>query len=262
MRHRSKAKLRWSVLGALLMLAASSAPALAATAWTVATVRGTAFALVGSKWEEIAKGQELVGEQVIRTLQSGRVQLDAPEGRLELGAGTAIQIDASSVTQFSGTVTVQSAPGSSLVVVANDVVATVTGKATLRFDGDDVSIKVAGGTVKVADASDGEIVNLVAGQSLEVSETGVLTASVGGSANAAGGNPNANPNAGANGNAGGNGNSGGSGENNAGGNGNGNAGGNGNSGGSGDNNAGGNGNGGGSGNSNAGGNGNGNGKNN
>src|SRR5690349_20135721 len=100
------------VRGALLtglLLAGTAAPALAATAWTATQVRGTAFSLVGSKWEEVARGQELAGEQVIRTLPSGRVQLAAPEGQLDLAGGTAIQIQTSTITQFSGSITVKSA---------------------------------------------------------------------------------------------------------------------------------------------------------
>jgi hypothetical protein len=274
--NRSIRKLCWRMLGVLLLIMVSSAPVLAAAEWTVVLARGTVFSLVDSKWEEVVTGQELSGEQVIRTLQSGRLRLEGPGGWIELGGGTAIQLQNLSVTQFSGSITVEAGPGGSLTVAANTIVATINGKATLRFDGADVSLKVAGGSVKVADAAGGKAVELVAGQSVDVSDAGIVAASAGGgSANAAGGNPNASPMAGSNGNAGGNGNSnaGGNGNGNAGGNGsaggneNGNSGGNGNggdggnAGGGGDNDAGGNGNGnaGGNGNGNAGGNGNGNG---
>lgn len=249
MQNRSIRNLWGRALGVLLLVLVSSAPVAAATQWATAEARGTVFSLVGGKWEEVAKGQELSGEQVIRTLQSGRLQLDGPNGRIELGGGTAIRLNEASVIQFSGSVTVEATMGGSLTVTANAVVATINGKATLRFDGADVLIKVTAGTVAVADASRGQTVDLVAGQSLEASDAGMLTAGTAGDAarsgNASGGNPNASPVAGSNGNAGGNGNGNGNSGGNSGG---GNSGGNGNAGSNGNGNAGGNGNGNGNGN--------------
>jgi hypothetical protein len=279
-------------LFALAALALTVAPTVAAEGWRVLQSRGTVFVLVGEKWEEVTRNQLFSGEQIVRTLPSGRLSLEGDDGRLDLGGGTAIQFSGRRITQFSGTIVATIAPGATLLIAADDALVTIRGTVELRLEGEDLSLNVISGTATLDDPSLGKAVALAAGQSVDsnaasTEQSPAKAANANASANGASNSNAAAGNAAANGNAGGNSaaaannaggssaaaasNAGGNGADNgnaaggnAGGNGadNGNAGGNGNAAGNGNGNAGGNGgngNAGGNGNGNAGGNGNGNG---
>jgi hypothetical protein len=265
--------LRIAIAGIVLGLSLGAS----AREWEATSMRGTVLKIVDGHWAEFEARSVVSSDSAIRTLQSGRLQLDSRGQSISIAPNTAFELltqsgdDRTRIKQYSGTLnvtTITSTKG--LSIEARNVVVVPNGATlSINVNGDHATVSVTRGTATVTDAT-GEPIQVAAGGSIESDATGItdeatVTASnsknpngtAGGqSGNNGGGNGNAGGQSGNNGGGNGNGNAFGPGGNNAGGNGNGNTGGNGN-GGNGNGNAGGNGNGNDS--NSAGGNGNGNG---
>ncbi len=249
-------------LAVVAMLATGGAAA--AETWQVRAVRGTALTLVDGRWVELEDGVVLPDPSVIRTLQSGRVELTAGVHVIVVGRATAVELFTTSsdggtvLRQYSGTVTVSAGVAAGLrIETVNLVVVPLEGTMTIRVEDGLAEIVVASGSAgSVTDRRTGQRLQLAAGDvATSGTTTGLAAASDGaGNGNAVGNDPGA---ATGSKNAAGNGNNGST-SNGNGDNGNGNAGNGGGDSGS-NGNAGGNGNSGDNGNSGGNGNGNGNG---
>ncbi len=223
---------------AVLALLLTAAPAAAAGDWIAVSVRGTVVYLVGSEWEELARGGVLMDGQAVRTLQSGRLVLEREGGKVSLGPNTTVQIErgaTTTVTQHSGSVVVDAGGGSARFFIETPVLAVVTagGAVAVAFDGKTATVSVASGAASVIDRLKGSKAMLGSGQAatnsaaagLGVSGAGELPAIFDASGEVVGAPGKSQGNAAGNGNAGGNsGNSGNNGNNGNGGDNNGNAG--------------------------------------
>jgi hypothetical protein len=220
-----------------LFAALASGEAAAAEAWQVNAVRGTALTLVDGHWVEIEAGLTLPDASVVRTLQSGNVELAAGGNIIDVGRSTAIEVFTNStdgetlLKQYSGTITVSAQADGLRVEAADLVVAPTAGTTTISVEEGLAEVVVApGSAASVTDRRTGQRLELAAGDVVTSDATTVVLAAASGGAgngNAGGNNGTGN---GANGNAGGNGNGN---NGNAGENGNGNNGNNGNAGGGG-----------------------------
>lgn len=269
------------LLGCLIFAFVASTGAAEAREWLAESVRGTVLKIVDGRWTEFDEASILENE-ALRTLQSGRLQLESNGSRINVGPNAAIELftkpddSTTLIRQYGGIVTVAAGSGNTGLVrlEAEDLQVVIAGGSTVSVSmaNNRAVVTVEAGNAEVTDKATGKKLAVAEGQAVDTASGDIaVAAATGGAASGNNGNGNGgtNPNAGAgNNNAGGNGNgnAGGNGNGNAGGNGNGNAGGSasGNeNAGSGNNNAGGNGgsngNAGGNGNGNAGGNGNGNG---
>jgi len=170
-----------------------SAPLAAVSSdWVAVNVRGTVVQLVGGQWEEFARGGNLSDGQALRTLQSGRLQLQRDDQSISLGPNTAVEIDhgqgsLTTVRQYSGSVLVKASAGrSAQIAVETAVLAVVTGGGvvTVAFDGDTAEVTVESGVVSVVDRLHGNMAVLGPGQTVTnsasagmgVSGVGVLPA--------------------------------------------------------------------------------------
>lgn len=150
----------------VLLTAASAA---AVDDWIVVSVRGTVVYLVGSEWEELARGGVLMDGQPVRTLQSGRLVLERNGGTVSLGPNTTIQIERGAttiVTQHSGSVVVDAGGGDARFAVETPVLAVTTtgGAVAVAFDGGTATVSVASGAASVIDRIGGNEVMLGTGQ--------------------------------------------------------------------------------------------------
>lgn len=232
--------------------------------WVAQSSDGTVLKLVDGRWTEF-EDSVITQNSAIRTLQSGRLELESDGARISIGPNVAVELftkpddGRTLIRQYSGTLSIEGGRTGSgrLQLVAQDLEVVVPSGATISVAvrDDRAIVTVERGTAEITDKSTGEMVAATNGQAIDSNGIDVAAATT-----TTGNEPgsNANPNAGSgNNNAGGNsgdnaasnsnagGNSGAQGSNNAGGNGNASGGGNGNS--SGNGNAGGNGGAGGSG---------------
>lgn len=159
----------------LLALIQSTAFAAVFDDWTAVSVRGTVVYLVGDYWEELARGGIIAAGQPVRTLQSGRLQLQRRDTIISLGPNTAVEIDhggpdaATTVRQYSGSVIVRANPRQSEhIAVETPVLAIMVngGIVSVAFGQGTAEVRVDSGTVSIIDRLRGNRAVLVAGQAI------------------------------------------------------------------------------------------------
>jgi hypothetical protein len=167
--------LRPLAIAILAFLPSATAQAAVVGNWTAVKVRGTVVYLVGSQWQEFSRGDAVSDGQAVRTLQSGRLQLQRGKETISLGPNTAVEIDRSqqgsltTVRQYSGSVVIVASPGGGEQLTVETpvlAVATVGGVISVAFDGATAEVKVDSGSVSVVDLLNGSEVELVAGQAV------------------------------------------------------------------------------------------------
>ena len=170
----------------------SAASAAVSSDWVAVKVRGTVVQLVGSQWEELAPGGVLPDGQALRTLQSGRLQLQRDDETIALGPNTTVEIEhrgeaaPTLVRQYSGSVVVKATiAGTEHITVETPVIAVSTnsGVVTVAFDDDSASVIVNSGTVTVVDLLYGSTALLTAGQAVTNSASAGLGVSSAGCRN-------------------------------------------------------------------------------
>ena len=171
----------------LLALIQSTAFAAVFDDWTAVSVRGTVVYLVGDHWEELARGGIIAAGQPVRTLQSGRLQLQRQDAIISLGPNTAVEIDsrgpeATTVRQYSGSVIVRADPRQSEhIAVETPVLAIMVngGIVSVAFGQGTAEVRVDSGTVSVIDRVRGNRAVLGAGQTMTNSASAGLAFSGG-----------------------------------------------------------------------------------
>jgi len=161
-------------MAALVVLHSATAYA-AGDEWTAVKVRGTVIHLVGSQWEEFSRGDTIADGQAVRTLQSGRLQLQRDQGSISLAPNTVVEIDENqqgdftTVRQYSGSVTIEARQGDIAHIAVETpelLVSTAAGVISVAFDGNTAKVEVDSGSVAVIDRIHGTKSVLVAGQAV------------------------------------------------------------------------------------------------
>jgi hypothetical protein len=129
---------------ATVLFAAVVSPA-AAAEWFATTVKGTVLSLVGKAWHEVEPGPLPTSYNAIRTLQSGRLELQNGAAAISVGRNTAFELFANPeggstlIRQYSGQVTLR--------VLSSTV-------TELRLEALDTAIVVSAGWVSVGLANE------------------------------------------------------------------------------------------------------------
>ncbi len=223
-------------IAAAVLLAATSfglANAASADEWLVTKLRGSVLQLEAGSWIALERGDIVADDRALRTLASGRVELQRGAEVISLGPNTQAEIHDrpgarfTTVEQVAGIVTIEAEVRNvkHFAVETPFLAAVVKGtRFEVRSSAGGSSVKVLRGVVAVVDLESGESIDVPAGEEVGVGkDNGLHLGADGGlalgkglgrqfgqSGGNAGGNGNGNSNAGGNGNGNGHGNGGGS----------------------------------------------------
>lgn len=163
---------------ALVVAALVAGAALPATAsdWSATLVKGTVLILDGESWQEVERGSLLPESYAaIRTLQSGRLEMQIGASKLIIGRNTTLELVHGSggksllLRQHSGEIVLQieSSVSQPVTVEAlNLIVVAQAGEVSVAIAGEKAEMAVeAGGRATVVDPVSGDRVTLVNGQS-------------------------------------------------------------------------------------------------
>ncbi len=174
-------------LAAAALLLSAAVQAADAGEWTAVKVRGTVVYLVGDQWQEFSRSDAISDGRAVRTLQSGRLQLQREGESINLGPNTAVEIlsregSPTTVRQYSGSVTIKARKGQEHISIETPllVASTADGVVSVVFDGATARVEVSGGSVSVVDRLLGNTAVLVAGQAVSNSASAGLRFSGGG----------------------------------------------------------------------------------
>lgn len=161
-----------------------------AVEWSVTTVRGTVLTLAGDAWFEVERGPLATPHSALRTLQSGRLEIEGGATKISVGRNTVVELLSGPdgvpvlLRQHSGQVTlrVEAASSQPVSLEAHDVVIVARlGTVSVALAGERVEIAVSpGGVAMVTDQVTGRVVTLTDGQSASARQ-GAGVIEVGGS---------------------------------------------------------------------------------
>ena len=179
--------LRTLLLGLALVFGMSS-PVLA-DSWEAIKLRGAVFAFVGESWVQLARGDVVPDDRIIRTAPNGRVQFKRGKETIDLGPDTQIRIfdregqKFTIVQQHFGDVAIEAERREvqHFAVQTRYLAAVVKGtRFSVSADASSASVDVARGQVEVRDVERKVMVEVTRGQSASVGSAEVLNVSGGG----------------------------------------------------------------------------------
>jgi hypothetical protein len=185
-------KLHLAVLTALATSVALVGSAFAqAHVWTVLSTRGTALMLDEEGWRELERGMQLAATSAMRTLQSGRIEIDAGGDTIAIGPNTTLELftnaanGTSVIRQYSGMVTVRADDdaGGSVSIEAQALVVTLAaGEVSVKFVDNAASVEVGRGSAAITDLGTGQRLLVGAGQTVTDAGSGPVVAAAGAAA--------------------------------------------------------------------------------
>lgn len=167
----------WRALTGAALLVLLSAGGAVAAGWSATNVRGTVLSLVDRKWEDVASGQSLEGNVVLRTLGSGRLSLAASGAAISLGGSATVEV----AEDGTGIAVLQHAGNVGIAVEGARTVTVTASGSTVVFSNARVQISLSGGVARIevqagaasVSAATGGSANLAPGQVARVSAGGL-----------------------------------------------------------------------------------------
>lgn len=157
--------------------------------WQAVKLRGAVFALVDNDWQQLARGDVVPDDRVIRTAPNGRVQFRRDNETIDLGPDTQVRIfdrDGQKYTvvqEHFGEVAIEAdrRQVQHFVVQTRFLAAVVKGtRFTVKASDAGTDVTVQRGVVEVRDTSRKLTVDITPGQSASVGSTSKLKVSGGG----------------------------------------------------------------------------------
>ncbi|MBU1176544.1 MAG: FecR family protein [Alphaproteobacteria bacterium] len=172
------------LLGIFMLLVA--VPAALADDWQAVKLRGGVFALVGEAWVQLARGDVVADERIIRTAPNGRVQFIRGNETIDLGPNTQIRIYDREGTQFTivqqhfgdVSVDVERRNVQHFAIQTKYLAAIVKGtRFSVSADADGAVVKVGRGQVQVRDVVRHLMVDVSPNQSASAGSASILSVS-------------------------------------------------------------------------------------